>query len=149
MLALHLAAHVIGDCTRDISGSRRGLASGSRRSDEQQGKYRDQSCGESRLTKAAGGFGHRWAGIAVAEKEWRRGSESNRRIKVLQTSPLPLGYRAPAQYVSVPCEKSPFAGENLRGRKMERETRVELATSTLARLRSTTELLPPCESDYK
>jgi hypothetical protein len=25
---------------------------------------------------------------------WRRGSESNRRIKVLQTSPLPLGYRA-------------------------------------------------------
>ena len=27
-------------------------------------------------------------------EEWRRGSESNRRIKVLQTSPLPLGYRA-------------------------------------------------------
>src|SRR5450432_2934898 len=27
-------------------------------------------------------------------KKWRRGSESNRRIKVLQTSPLPLGYRA-------------------------------------------------------
>src|SRR6201993_2688655 len=27
-------------------------------------------------------------------KEWRRGAESNRRIKVLQTSPLPLGYRA-------------------------------------------------------
>src|SRR5262249_12144821 len=27
-------------------------------------------------------------------KRWRRGSESNRRIKVLQTSPLPLGYRA-------------------------------------------------------
>src|ERR1700722_5664006 len=26
--------------------------------------------------------------------DWRRGSESNRRIKVLQTSPLPLGYRA-------------------------------------------------------
>ena len=25
---------------------------------------------------------------------WRRGPESNRRIKVLQTSPLPLGYRA-------------------------------------------------------
>jgi hypothetical protein len=25
---------------------------------------------------------------------WRRGSESNRRIKVLQTSALPLGYRA-------------------------------------------------------
>jgi hypothetical protein len=28
------------------------------------------------------------------EKDWRRGSGSNRRIKVLQTSPLPLGYRA-------------------------------------------------------
>ena len=25
---------------------------------------------------------------------WRRGAESNRRIKVLQTSALPLGYRA-------------------------------------------------------
>ena len=32
--------------------------------------------------------------IASAWKNWRRGSESNRRIKVLQTSPLPLGYRA-------------------------------------------------------
>jgi hypothetical protein len=29
------------------------------------------------------------------EEVWRRGSGSNRRIKVLQTSPLPLGYRAP------------------------------------------------------
>jgi hypothetical protein len=28
------------------------------------------------------------------EEIWRRGSGSNRRIKVLQTSPLPLGYRA-------------------------------------------------------
>jgi hypothetical protein len=27
-------------------------------------------------------------------KRWRRGWESNPRIKVLQTSPLPLGYRA-------------------------------------------------------
>jgi hypothetical protein len=41
---------------------------------------------------------------------WRRGSESNRRIKVLQTSPLPLGYRAPAQYVNFPCGKSPSIG---------------------------------------
>ena len=29
--------------------------------------------------------------LAIA---WRRGGESNSRIKVLQTSPLPLGYRA-------------------------------------------------------
>ncbi len=33
-------------------------------------------------------------------QSWRRGSESNRRIKVLQTSPLPLGYRA--LYVRTP-----------------------------------------------
>ena len=32
--------------------------------------------------------------ILHSEKNWRRGSGSNRRIKVLQTSPLPLGYRA-------------------------------------------------------
>src|SRR5258705_13342714 len=32
--------------------------------------------------------------MAKLLKSWRRGSESNRRIKVLQTSPLPLGYRA-------------------------------------------------------
>jgi hypothetical protein len=35
---------------------------------------------------------------------WRRGSESNRRIKVLQTSPLPLGYRASGNYVKPPAE---------------------------------------------
>jgi excisionase family DNA binding protein len=29
-----------------------------------------------------------------SRKNWRRGSESNRRIEVLQTSALPLGYRA-------------------------------------------------------
>ena len=29
-----------------------------------------------------------------ARKCWRRGWESNPRVKVLQTSPLPLGYRA-------------------------------------------------------
>src|SRR5215467_15720177 len=31
---------------------------------------------------------------SILREDWRRGSESNRRIKVLQTSPLPLGYRA-------------------------------------------------------
>ena len=30
----------------------------------------------------------------VIENRWRRGAGSNRRIKVLQTSALPLGYRA-------------------------------------------------------
>ena len=50
---------------------------------------------------------------------WRRRSELNRRIEVLQTSALPLGYAA-----------------------KKRKTRFELATSTLARWSSTTELLP-------
>jgi len=30
----------------------------------------------------------------AADEAWRRGGESNPRIKVLQTSALPLGYRA-------------------------------------------------------
>src|SRR5579863_2170998 len=38
--------------------------------------------------------GREWR-IRENPKSWRRGSESNRRVKVLQTSPLPLGYRAP------------------------------------------------------
>src|SRR4029077_6568758 len=32
--------------------------------------------------------------VGFINRMWRRGSESNRRIKVLQTSPLPLRYRA-------------------------------------------------------
>ena len=44
----------------------------------------------------------------------------------------------------------PIAGwKKLRGGKLERETGVEPATSTLARSRSTTELLPLAASDYK
>src|SRR5439155_5229269 len=38
---------------------------------------------------------------------WRRGSESNRRIKVLQTSPLPLGYRALEYKISSLLEDYP------------------------------------------
>ena len=68
------------------------------------------------------------------EKIWRRGSESNRRIKVLQTSPLPLGYRAPDLRKRL---RHWEAGKNL-----ERETGFEPATSTLARSHSTAELLP-------
>jgi hypothetical protein len=41
---------------------------------------------------------------AERQNIWRRGSESNRRIKVLQTSPLPLGYRA----LFEPCVFSPL-----------------------------------------
>jgi hypothetical protein len=38
---------------------------------------------------------------SAAATEWRRGPESNRRVKVLQTSPLPLGYRAQFTTLSV------------------------------------------------
>jgi hypothetical protein len=51
---------------------------------------------------------------------WRRRPDSNRGVGVLQTPALPLGYAA-----------------------MERETGLEPATFSLARRRSTTELLPP------
>jgi hypothetical protein len=51
----------------------------------------------------------------LPQKDWRRGAESNRRIKVLQTSALPLGYRAlsgdaplfPKQYRRAAKPKTP------------------------------------------
>src|ERR1039457_3719065 len=83
-------------------------------------------------------------------KVWRRGPESNWRIKVLQTSALPLGYRAPS---SESCQTRQTGGSSLPSRQtlarrrgflesQERETGFEPATSTLARSHSTTELLP-------
>ena len=81
----------------------------------------------------------------------RRRADSNRRIKVLQTSPLPLGYGAKVYskwkkkraqktgrhiYISVPLPE--FKGpKHLLLNQKERETGLEPATSTLARLRST------------
>src|SRR6266566_4876458 len=48
--------------------------------------------------------------------EWRRGSESNRRIKVLQTSPLPFGYRAlQLPKFSLTSGNSPSDGKALAG----------------------------------
>src|SRR5664279_4529670 len=87
-----------------------------------------------------------WRATAVARtlkgKIWRRGWESNPRIKVLQTSPLPLGYRASRMGGA----KNPRVR---RGRRiLERETGFEPATSTLARSHSTTELLPLAVCDY-
>ena len=55
---------------------------------------------------------------------WRRRPDSNRGMGVLQTPALPLGYAALSA-----CE-------------LERETGLEPATFSLARRRSTTELLP-------
>jgi hypothetical protein len=55
-------------------------------------------------------------------EKWRRHPDLNRRMAVLQTAALPLGYAA---------------------LKVERETGFEPATSTLARLHSTAELFPP------
>ena len=60
-------------------------------------------------------------------------------IEVLQTSALPLGYRA--------TEKTPAQGEGWQ--TLERETGFEPATSTLARSHSTAELLPLGNDDYK
>jgi hypothetical protein len=75
----------------------------------------------------------------------------NRRITVLQTAALPLGYaavktefhhRAQREHKGLFCQK---AKRKIRmyDEKMERETGFEPATSTLARLHSTTELFPP------
>ncbi len=62
----------------------------------------------------------------------------------LQTSPLPLGYRAPALANNVPKPSwCVFAARaSWKQRNLERETGFEPATSTLARSHSTTELLP-------
>ncbi len=58
---------------------------------------------------------------------WRRHPDLNRGVRVLQTLALPLGYGAKKNSAEL-C--------------LERETRFEPATSTLARWRSTTELFP-------
>ena len=65
---------------------------------------------------------------------WRRRPDLNRRMEVLQTSALPLGYGALSGITTKP---------RVSGReKVERETGFEPATSTLARSHSTTELFP-------
>jgi hypothetical protein len=77
------------------------------------------------------------------KENWRRGSESNRRIKVLQTSPLPLGYRARGKRAESKALRLMQGLDNTVSTiLMERETGFEPATSTLARSHSTTELLP-------
>jgi hypothetical protein len=101
-------------------------------------------------TAAENGLNLGWPNRAKL-KVWRRGSESNRRIKVLQTSPLPLGYRAPALANSVPKPSRCIIGARAswKQRNLERETGFEPATSTLARSHSTTELLPLSPSIVK
>ena len=66
-------------------------------------------------------------------------------IEVLQTSALPLGYRAKPLIKNdgpknVTLKRKALASAGLQ--KLERETGFEPATSTLARSHSTTELLP-------
>ena len=71
---------------------------------------------------------------------WRRGADSNRRIKVLQTSPLTTWV---PRLDSVACGRRHGRCSALTHLKtMERETGFEPATSTLARSHSTAELLP-------
>ncbi len=79
---------------------------------------------------------------APSGASWRRRPDSNRRIRVLQTLALPLGYVAesspPDLGPSAPRRQSAVST----GRELERETGFEPATPTLARLCSTTELFP-------
>ena len=84
----------------------------------------------------------------LQRKDWRRGSESNRRIKVLQTSPLPLGYRALSPTRQRSDKLKSARNEPAVDKILERETGFEPATSTLARSHSTTELLPLVHSFY-
>jgi hypothetical protein len=71
-------------------------------------------------------------------------------IEVLQTSALPLGYRAAslakATHSTGRLKRKALAGAGLQ--ELERETGFEPATSTLARSHSTTELLPLVASFY-
>ena len=77
---------------------------------------------------------------------WRRHPDLNWGIEVLQTSALPLGYGA---VLNCTLSLSKKCQLNLIGiKRMERMTRLELATSTLARWRSTgwatsAQLVPP------
>ena len=80
-------------------------------------------------------------------------------MEILQTSALPLGYAAVGHLTDSPLVWNPFIigtkhpprkayrrdpGRPEAGRgNLERETGFEPATSTLARLHSTTELFPP------
>jgi hypothetical protein len=66
-------------------------------------------------------------------------------MEVLQTSALPLGYRAPQAKTTRQQKARATAGLE----KLERETGFEPATSTLARSHSTTELLPLELLEYK
>src|SRR3954454_6436232 len=68
-------------------------------------------------------------------------------IEVLQTSALPLGYRAPFRTQGRHANKKPSQAAGLG--KLERETGFEPATSTLARSHSTAELLPLELFEYK
>ena len=81
---------------------------------------------------------NQWDTLKIKDLEWRRGWESNPRIKVLQTSALPLGYRAKtpdASYTGARFVSE--AGGKTAAWEVERETGLEPATSTLARSHST------------
>ena len=86
--------------------------------------------------------------LSIRSFVWRRGPDSNRRIKVLQTSPLPLGYRASLVAPHHPLQQGRPAASPIREGNMERETGFEPATSTLARSHSTAELLPLVRRQY-
>jgi hypothetical protein len=96
----------------------------------------------------------RSSGIRLAGEDWRRRPESNRRMRVLQTLALPLGYVAAEAQKAATSAASQLQRRPIRvGRSssdvLERETGFEPATPTLARLCSTTELFPRRSGRYQ
>ena len=78
---------------------------------------------------------HHWKNLVPKNEVffWRRHPDLNWGIRVLQTHALPLGYGAIWFTTGTSCSCRKF---------LERKTRFELATFTLARWHSTTESLP-------
>ena len=70
----------------------------------------------------------------MVEQLWRRHPDLNRGVKALQASALPLGYGADfILFTKKTLKRISFKRPFI----LERVTRLELATSTLARWRST------------
>ena len=117
-------------------------ASGSR------GTERAEKRGTRYIFRYSGLFASIAGCLQTIENIGGAGGESNPRLGVLQTSPLPLGYRAHSD--ERPCgvcrhctdSNSALPGKDHRLRRLERETGLEPATLALARRCSTTELLP-------
>src|SRR5436190_17801705 len=99
--------------------------------------------GRRQIARCSHSYSHRTLGI---EKRLEAPPGFEPGVEVLQTSALPLGDGAPE--TTRPPSLAPYSRASSEGRKMERETGFEPATSTLARSHSTTELFPPERPTY-